>query len=182
MKATNNVTPCAKAPARRTIKTRGAISCIAVERTARGRSVGVEHFDVPAEHYETGNMTGCRLALEFMAALKTDTLEVCGLGVIMAACKAFGEGTSYDVLKSRRGAAEGFVGTLALLLRWISRAGIHERFIEKIIERAPELMREEAQIKKDKKANFARRMEVAQASAAQARREINRIAKASSGR
>ena len=179
MKATNNVTPCAKAPARRTVKTRGAISGITVERTARGRYVGVEHFDVPAEDYEAGNMTGFRLASEFMAAMKTGTLGVDSLRVIVDASKALGDGTSGQLLKSRRGAAEGFLGTLAILLVWVARAGIHERLIEKLIERAPELMRKEAQIQKDKKENFARRMEIAKAAKAQARRAINQIARAS---
>ena len=185
MKATNNVTPCAKAPARRTVKTRGAISCIAVERTARGRSVGVEHFDVPAEAYGDGNVTGCRLALEFMGAIKTGMRGFDSLQVIVAACKALGErnyGTSGRALKSRRGAAAGFLLALESLLARFARAGIHEVLIGQLIESSTEWRRKEVQTEKDERANFARRMEVAQASAAQARREINRIARASSGR
>ena len=185
MKATNNVTPCAKAPARRTVKTRGAISCITVERTARGRYVGIEHFDVPAEDYGDGNMTGYRLASEFMAAIKAGTPGFGSLQVILAACKVLGErdyGTSGEMPKSRCGAAAGFLHTLNSLLVWVARSGIHEGFIEQIIENGTEWRRKCAQTERDERANFARRMEIAKAAKAQARRAINRIAKASSGR
>ena len=182
MKATNNVTPCAKAPARRTVKTRGAISCITIERTAHGRSVGDEHFDVPAEDYGDGNVTGYRLASEFMDAIKTGKPGFDSLQVIADACKALKErdfSTSGDALKSRRGAAVGFLRTLEDLLGWVARAGIHERYIERSIEHYAECERKAAQTEKDERANFARRMEVAKAAKAQARRAINQIARAS---
>ncbi len=58
MEVQSNVQPCIKARAIRTVKRPGVLSCITIEKTAHGRRVGVEHFDVPAEDYGDGNITG----------------------------------------------------------------------------------------------------------------------------
>ena len=179
MEAGNNVHPRAKAQASRTVKERGAISCITVERTARGRYVRAEHFDVPAEEYFEGNMTGHRLASEFLAAIKAGTPGFDPLQVIEDACKALGErddgGTAGEARKSRRGAAVGFLRPLESLLVMVARAGMHERYIDQMIKRTAEWRREQAKAEKDEKSNFARRMEIAKAAKAQARRAINQI-------
>lgn len=178
MEAANNVPPRARAQTSRTVKARGALSCITVEKTARGRYVGSEHFDVPAEEYGDGNMTGYRLAAEFLAAVKTGTPGFDPLQVIEDACKALGErdgGTAGEARKSRRGAAVGFLRPLESLLVMVARAGMHERYIEQLIERGAEWRRKQTTAEKDEKSNFARRMEIAKAAKAQARRAINQI-------
>lgn len=39
---------------------RGALSCWVKRTTARGRHLSTSSFDVPAESYRAGNMTGAR--------------------------------------------------------------------------------------------------------------------------
>lgn len=172
MKAASNVHPEGKPT--RTVKRRGAISCITFESTPRGGYVGAEHFDVPAEDYGDGNMTGMRLAAEFMDAIKMRA-PLDSLQVIVDACKVFDEGSPF-VDPSRRGAAVGFLRTLEGLLVMVARAGVHEHYIARDIERGVEWRRKDAQARKEKRENFLRRMEIAKAAKAQARRAINQIA------
>ena len=174
MESSKTVHPAGKATAPRTVKKRGAISCVTIERTARGAYVSAEHFDVALEDYGDGNITGMRLAAEFMAAIKMRA-PLDSLQVIVDACKAFDDGHPFRD-PSRRGAAVGFLRTLEGLLVMVARAGAHEPYIAYQIERGTEWRRKEAQAKKDEKANFVRRMEIAKAAKAQARRAITQIA------
>ena len=176
MRSGTNSTSARRAACQNLVTTRGAISCIKYTRTSRGKYVENDFFDVPAEEYSDGNLTGYKIAAEFMRALENGDRKFDPLQIILGACKVAEDNEA----RGRSGAAVGFLRTLE---EFIVFAAIHARgqqYIERKIERIEQWRRENAEEQKAERANFARRMEIAKAGKAHALRVIARVSTASS--
>ena len=147
---------------------RGALSCIAETWTTRGRYVGRTYFDVPAETYVAGNLTGLRIAAEFMQEAETANPDSSALFDVMK--DAFGALGEPDEAFGRRGAAVGFLRVIEQYVIAAARTMPHEQFIAQRIEWLVDYEREYAERVKAEKMEFARRMEIAKAAKARARR------------
>jgi hypothetical protein len=162
-------------PAPRVVIKRGPLSCITRRETTRGAWLSDNCFDVPAEDHFDGNLTGYRIAAECMQAIAEGKGGFGLLWVIKDACKALderGEPTG------RQGAAIAFMRTLEELLISLAPALMRTRYIENKIENALEWRRETAERKAAEGLDFARRMEIAKAGKARARKAIDRAARA----
>jgi hypothetical protein len=166
--ATRSINPTA-----RVVIKRGPLSCITRQETTRGAWLSDNCFDVPAEDYGEGNLTGCRIAAEFMRAAAEGKKGFDPLDVIKDACKALDERDK----SGRRGAAVGFMRTLEELLVGLAPAVMRTGYIENQIEQSLKWRRETAERKAAEGLDFARRMEIAKAAKAHALASIARIAK-----
>jgi hypothetical protein len=161
---------------RPTVKRRGPISCIADEYM-RGRLVTRHWFAVPAENYGDGWLTGYSLAEEFMSALDAESLPYGAmgfdpLGVIVAAAQA----TEEEGEQSRRGAGVAFLRMMIEVASYGARLGVHTQVVQWHVSRSLE-WREKARAERAVRGReFARRMEIAKASKAMARRVIEKTA------
>lgn len=147
---------------------RGALSCITEKWTTEGRYVGSTYFDVPAETYGAGNLTGLRIAAEFMREAETANPRRNDLFEVMK--DAFGALGAPDAAFGRRGAAVGFSSVIEEYVLAAARTFQHEKFIAQRIEWLVDYEREYAERVKAEKMEFARRMEIAKAAKARARR------------
>ena len=153
---------------RKVVIKRGPLSCITHTQTTRGRHIASNSFDVPAEEYGDGNLTGYRIAAEFMLALQTDSRGFNALDVIEEACAALQE---RDIETGRRGAAVGFLRTIEEVLIAGARYTRHQQHVGDKVERHLANGRERAERKEAAKLDFRRRMEAAKAAKARALRE-----------
>jgi hypothetical protein len=96
------------------------LSFVSTTYTKRGRYIGTNYFDVPAESYGDGNVTGQRAALELMRDIKAnaDKLGYLGLAqpVMEAVARAMDGPLTAD--KSTKGAAVGFMDTVLEYFRF----------------------------------------------------------------
>lgn len=157
--------------AHRTVTERGPLSCIVHTRAARRRWLHTSHFDVPAECYGAGNVTGMRIAAEFMRAVRSGRPGFDPLAVIVDACLALRESdgtpSSCDVdSPSKRGAAVGFLRLMEEFIKAASNYG--ENYIDGRIKHLEVMERKSQDEAKARGAAFARRMEIAKAAKARA--------------
>lgn len=156
-----------RAMSSKTATERGAISCILYTKS-RGQVVECDLFNVPLdEDYGAGNLTGMRLAAEFMQAIKCASPGLPrfdALGVITDACVALGEDGN-----PRRGAAVGFLRMLESFLMFAATRCDHQGHVARAVERHLEFDRKQAADIKQEKLDFVRRMEIAKAAKARER-------------
>lgn len=145
---------------------RGPLSCISFKKTKRGRYVGFSYFDVPAESYGDGCLTGVRLASELMDHIKSGEQGFDMLSVIEGAVEALDPA---HIEHSRRGAAVGFLRMIEKVLFACARAGIHEAFIEREISQVLDVRRKLEQDAAIARAEFVSRMKSAKAEKKRAR-------------
>jgi len=176
MKAPTTVSRAAQAAERhgppRIVVTRGWLSCITTRRTARGKWIDCDYFDVPNEDYGDGCLTGQRLAAELVRALATGSGSFDAMNVVAAAGVAWNEPCAG---RGRRGAGVGFLRALEPLLVAIAAPGVE--WIDKQLECGLRWRREEAERRQTRRHDFARRMEIAKAAKARARCVLERAAR-----
>lgn len=98
---------------------RGPLSFQTVTRTRRRVHVASCNFDVPAENYEDGWLTGIAAAAELMDALRRgEQIDV--LAVIKDAAAHVSERGGLSAAPSGHGAAVGFLRMLEDVIGWVS--------------------------------------------------------------
>jgi len=158
----------------RIVVTRGALSCITHRRTAHGKWIDDDYFDVPNEDYTDGCLTGQRLAAELVRALASGSPAFDAMDVIAAAGVAWNEPRGD---RGRKGAAVGFLRALEPLLLAIAAPACRVGVIEEQIKRSLQWQRDDAERKQTRRHDFARRMEIAKAAKARTRRVLERAAR-----
>lgn len=130
-------------------------------KSARGKLMQVNCFDVPAQDYCAGAATGYRCAAELLEALALGHGPNIPLTrVIEEAIEAKNE-DFYGV--NRRAAAAVFLGIVGEALVYFSKQSNHRPWLNKKIASAEECQEEESKRKAIERAEFVERMKVAKA-------------------
>lgn len=143
----------------------GALSFITQQISRNGGWIGERCFDVPAEDYVSGNITGYRCAGELLAALQ------CGYGPYIPLNNILDEvitatHESFDKT-GRRGAAVTFLEVVRESLTFIAKHAMHTDFVAGRIARAEQYQAYFAESEASEKAAFVQRMKDAKAAKAQ---------------
>lgn len=140
---------------------RGALSFVTEEINRVGCWTGERGFDVPAEDYYAGSVTGYRCAAELLDALAR------GYGphfvkqhVIKAALQASDEPYGKP---SRRGAGTAFMEVIEGALTFMAKHSRHKEFMAAKIAEAERLQATMAELEAKEKAAFVERMKAGRA-------------------
>lgn len=129
--------------------------------TPRGYTKDFSLFDVPAEVYSEGSITGYRCAAELLQALQRGYgPHIDMLGILKEASEARFEGCGKP---SRAGAAGAFLGIVAEALKFLATHARHGEFIARKIEETERYQRYDAEQRAKDKTEFVERMRQARA-------------------
>jgi len=130
-----------------------------VTKTARGAVVCDRPFDVPAQGFAGGCVTGLRVFLEFMRALRASEVSRFDTGRVMEA--AFEAAKEPEVQASRYGAAYAFLGAIARPLQAAAEWFEFDSIIHGEIEAIEQHEAKHQQHLGEKRAAFVLRMKAA---------------------
>ena len=133
---------------------RGELSFITTELNRLGNFKSQDCFDVPAESYVEGWVTGYRCAAELLDALARD-VEVNVRQVVKDAVQASADPRDKN---GRRGASAGFMEIMAEAVKFMGRNAHHGRWMADKIETAERQRIHWAQIEAEQNAAFRVRM------------------------
>lgn len=139
----------------------GALSFITKEISRNGGFAGVRSFDVPAEGYGAGYITGYRCAAELLQALQRGYgPHIFVRDIIEAAMQASNEksGTA-----SRRSAGYGFLAVVEEALLFMAKNAKHEQYTAHKIADAEHMRARIEEQDAREKAAFVQRMQAAKA-------------------
>lgn len=144
---------------------RGALSFVTDEINRVGGWTGQRCFDVPAEDYHAGHVTGYHCAAELLEAIGRGYGPHIGVPhIIEAAIQARDEPCGKP---SRRGAGSAFMTIVGDALTFMARHSKHKEFMAAKIAEAERLRAGMAELKAKEKAAFVERMKAARRSKTQ---------------
>ena len=129
--------------------------------TARGKLLRFTYFDVPAQSYEEGNITGLKCAAELMEELSR------GYGAhLMPSCiveaAALASSGDYEG-KNQCGAANSFLRVVSQALEYFAKHANHRPYIEELLASAERSREYIAQRNKTESLQFIERMKAGKA-------------------
>lgn len=130
--------------------------------TARGAHVEYTHFDVPAQEYGAGSITGYRCAAELLAALQRGYgphIDVPSIVREAAEATRHRSGTE----PSKVGAAVAFMSVVSEALKFLAQNSQHAEYIGREITKVERLNVVYDELEAEKKAAFVERMRAARA-------------------
>lgn len=146
------------------VKTKFNVSFVTRTETKRGTYVSQNCFDVQAQSYGDGELTGLKMAKEYIAALSLPNFQCLSLIDIVDGMATFfvEEADSKPGELKRRNVAVGFLRELEGMLLFAAKNGSHQKYFEqKIIKRTSDLEQHEQRMKDErehKKTEFLDRM------------------------
>ena len=124
------------------------LSFVRVEHHGKRQQRLTTWFNVPAETYGAGNITGYKIAAEFMAWLKNQpsnySTGLCVREVLKAAFEALEEPSQFDK-PDRRGCAVTFTEAMTAFLMFAAIHCDHQSFLSAKAQRYADWARESAQ-------------------------------------
>lgn len=140
---------------------RGALSFVTEEINRAGGWTGERCFDVPAEDYYAGSVTGYRCAAELLEALARGYgPHIIKSHVINDALQASDEPHGKP---SRRGAGTAFLAIVGEALTFMARHSLHKEFMAAKIAEAESARTTMAELDAKEKAAFVERMKAGRA-------------------
>jgi hypothetical protein len=137
------------------------LSFVRQVQNARGKFLHWNYFDVPAQDYAEGAVTGYRCAAELLAVLELGHGPHTQLQrVLENVAQAAGEGFNNA---NRRAAAVAFLEIVGQALNFFADRTNHRTWLAEKIDRAEQYARDTAECRAMERAGFAQRMKVAKA-------------------
>lgn len=131
-----------------------------IRETARGRFLSACPFDVPAQSYGDGFVTGLHIAVEFFEALARADLNV-GVGSVVSEAFVASQESSHGT--SRRGAGCGFLHAITQCLHSAAPMLNVREWAEREINAMQRFEEGEARRRAERNRDFAIRMGAARA-------------------
>ena len=130
--------------------------------TARGAWVAYNHFDVPAQEYGAGSITGYRCAAELLAALQRGYGPHIDIPSIVREAAASARCSS-GAKPSRAGAAVAFMSVVTEALKFLAQNSLHAEYIGREIAKVERLNVVYDELEAERKAAFIERMRAGRA-------------------
>lgn len=130
--------------------------------TARGAWVAYNHFDVPAQEYGAGSITGYRCAAELLAALERGYgphIDVPSIVREAAAAARLRSGTA----PSRKGAAVAFLSVVEEAMKFLAQNAQHAKHLSQKIAEAESVNAQFDELQAERRAAFVERMRAGRA-------------------
>jgi hypothetical protein len=136
------------------VKITHGLSFVTTTQTKRGRYVASSGFDVPAESYADGWITGTLAAGELLAALREEHFDL--MRILRDAAAASDS-------EERRGAGVGFLRTIEAMLYFAADHAQHRTYVARRIESLRAMSSQVREREQIAKRQFAERMHAAKA-------------------
>lgn len=149
-----------------------SLSFVKVEYKGPRKQRLTDWFAVPAETYVAGNITGYKIAGEFMAWLKNQPSNyatgLCVRDVMEAAFEALEEPSQFDK-PDRRGCAVTFLDAMTAFLMFAATHCDHQAYLAGRVQRSADWARESAQMEAERNRETGRRLAAARKAKREAR-------------